>query len=72
MTIMKIVRKTSVAAVVIITVAAFVYTAIPRRTQASNISGWRRGDERSEGEREGEGLTEALPWDSEDEMNHDQ
>ena len=38
------------AAVVIIIAGAFVYTAIPGHAQASNISGWRRGNERSEGE----------------------
>jgi hypothetical protein len=56
MTTMKIVRKISIAAVVIIIAPAFVYTAILGRAQTSNISVGRRGNERSQGE----GLTGAL------------
>jgi hypothetical protein len=56
---MKIVRKISMAAVVIIIFAAIVHTDIPDLGQTANSSGWRRG----KGSRGGgiEGLKAALP-----------
>jgi len=56
MTTMKIVRKISMAALVIIIAASFVDTVTPGYAQASNRSGGRRRNERSDGE--GEGLSD--------------